>query len=144
MTDFLVWKKIQRCLFSDKLCMIITLLGVYIFIVDLMTMTFFQGPGVSEIYAANCGLWLTWKILIYIMISITPVGRPAGRLSLRGKNVNGGIFSNSINVKNVHFVHDGSTYWALAAYTTFSDLGCIARSPHWQTVLSENVMLLPD
>ena len=39
---------------SFKLCIVISLLGVYIAIVGLTTLTFFKVTGVSEILTANC------------------------------------------------------------------------------------------
>ena len=72
-------------------------------------------------------------------------GRSAGRpIVLAWQKRQWCNFFENYKCEKCPFLLDGSTYWALAAYSTFSDLGCIARSPHWQTVLSENVMLLPD
>ena len=79
------------------------------------------------------------------MISV----RPAGRLSVCGKNVNVAIFSGAVNFlgrckyDKCQTLRDGSTHLALPIHTTFSDLDCISRSQQCQTVLPESLCSYP-
>ena len=62
------------------------------------------------------------------------IDRPAGRLSICGKNLCVAI--GHYKYDKCQALHDGSTHWALPIYTT--NLDCISKSQQYQTVLTDN------
>ena len=84
--------------------------------------------------------WLMWKIWVFVMISFRQAGQPPSvcvwqkfkRCNLLGH----------YNYDIHQTLHDGSTHWALLIHTTFSDLDCISRSQHCQTVLTAEFYVL--
>ena len=62
-----------------------------------------------------------WNLLFLISV------RPAGWLSVCGKNFNVAIFLDTKNMMCL-ILHDSSTHWALPIHTTFSYLDCISTS----------------
>ena len=67
--------------------------------------------------------WLTWKMWVYVMISVTV--RPAGQRS-ECLYVAKTIYDYKYD--KCQTLRDGSTHWALPIHTAFSDLDCILKS----------------
>ena len=70
--------------------------------------------------------WLTWKMWVYVMISVRPAyRRPIVSTWQKLKPCN--FFAHYKNDKR-QTLHNDSTYWALIIYIFFSDLNCILWS----------------
>ena len=92
----------------------------------------------SKISAA---FWLKHEKCVYVMISI----RLAGWVSVCGKDFNVAVFLDTgINMINIKLCSMVVHVELLPIHTTFSDLDCISRSQHCQTVLAENCLVVAE
>ena len=150
---------------SSKLCMVITLFGVYVVIVGLMTLTLFQGQRYVRII--NCklcvldscplqfrhGMVATYiKKILHDMFCVTLVciqGRWLAQLFHQSsvwacRKLQHCDLLRHRKYDKCQTLHDGTTCSALLVHTTFSDLDHISKSQQCETVLTENFVFLSD